>query len=284
MTIPAEWMPSCRMDRIVIHWTASAAEPTDHDMAFYHMLVGQSGKAYRGNHSIRDNAHPITGPYAAHCLGTNTGSIGLAVCGMMDARETPFAPGPCPITEAQCLTACNVAAQICRRYGIPVTPKTVLNHGEVEANLGRPQRSKWDALVLPWALHLSRREAGDWWRDNVSRFLREIDQPAADEPSQPIRADVAGTNLAGYLEDGAAWVQARKAIEALGYAVLAYALPSGTKPGTVVLGRYGTKPETGVSLTADLNGGTLYCKARSLATALNKQVSWDPSSRKVSIF
>lgn len=42
----------------------------------------------------------------------------------------------------------QVVVGLCRRYDIPVTPRTVLSHAEVQAKLGIKQRGKWDISRL----------------------------------------------------------------------------------------------------------------------------------------
>ena len=53
-----------------------------------------------------------------------------------------------PMTAIQWVVLADVLADLCRRYGIPVTAKTVLSHAEVQTNLGLKQRGKWDVARL----------------------------------------------------------------------------------------------------------------------------------------
>jgi hypothetical protein len=63
-------------------------------------------------------------------------------------------------------------SSLCRNYGIPVSPKTVLTHAEVQANLGITQRGKWDIARLPWDSRFDiPRECGDQMRAMVSNLL-----------------------------------------------------------------------------------------------------------------
>jgi hypothetical protein len=66
---------------------------------------------------------------------------------------------------------CRVVAELCFRKKIPVSPTTVLNHGEVERNLGIKQRNKWDVMVLPWALSMTWEQVGEHFRSRVSYYL-----------------------------------------------------------------------------------------------------------------
>jgi N-acetyl-anhydromuramyl-L-alanine amidase AmpD len=104
-----------------------------------------------GRHSIARNASPAREPRASHTRMCNTASIGVSLCCMQGARERPFSAGAAPMTERQWQIAAEVVAEVCRHYRVPVTPRTVLAHGEVQAVLKIEQRQKWDPLVLPWS-------------------------------------------------------------------------------------------------------------------------------------
>jgi N-acetyl-anhydromuramyl-L-alanine amidase AmpD len=142
--ISRDWLPRYSMKRIICHWTTGAYKASSIDRAHYHILIEQDGTLIRGTHSIEDNVSTKDGGYAAHTLKLNTGSIGLAVCCMANVAEKPFDPGPFPMTQKQWRTMAQVAAELCQFYGIPVTPQTVLGHGEVERHLGIDQARKWD--------------------------------------------------------------------------------------------------------------------------------------------
>jgi len=147
--IPSAWLPAVRMDRIVLHWTAGTHRAGTADRRHYHLIVEGDGTLVRGNRSIADNVPPLRG-YAAHTRGCNSHAIGVALAcmGGPEVREIPFVAGRWPMTAAQFRRLAPVVAQLCRRYGIPVSPKTVLWHAEVEDTLGIPQAGKWDATVL----------------------------------------------------------------------------------------------------------------------------------------
>ena len=65
-----------------------------------------------------------------------------------------------------------VLADLCQRYGIPVTPKTVLSHAEVQGTLGIKQRGKWDISKLAFdPLVVGPDACGGLMRGAVSRLL-----------------------------------------------------------------------------------------------------------------
>jgi hypothetical protein len=148
--VPAEWMPPAKMKRVHVHWTAGKSKASDEDRDHYHILIEDDGKLVRGKPSIALNAGPLKAGYAAHTLNANSGAIGVSLCGMRGAQESPFDSGSAPITPTQWAQLARVVADLCERYGIPVTPETVLSHAEVQETLGIHQRGKWDIARLPW--------------------------------------------------------------------------------------------------------------------------------------
>jgi len=165
--VPSGWMPNCSMKRIILHWTAGSYKASSIDLAHYHILVENDGKLVRGSHSIDDNVSTADNVYAAHTYMLNTGSIGISVCCMAGAAESPFNGGSSPMLKMQWDTMTQVVAELCQFYNIPVTPQTVLGHGEVESKLGIDQAGKWDPMVQPWDLSLSKQQVGDQFRSLV---------------------------------------------------------------------------------------------------------------------
>lgn len=146
--VPREWLPAgARVQRVIIHWTAGTYTPSALDRLHYHLLVSGLGLAVRG---IR----PV-GSYLPHTRGLNTGSVGLALCGMHLATESPWSAGPYPISHLQWERACQAAAEVLHAYGLPVSERTLLCHSEVERVYGVRQRGKWDIDRLPHDLSLT---------------------------------------------------------------------------------------------------------------------------------
>lgn len=169
--VPASWMPACSMKRIIAHWTAGGPKASENDLSHYHILIERDGRLVRGTHPITANVSTSDGDYAAHTLDLNTGSIGVSVCAMADAEESPFDPGPYPMLESQWSTMANVVADLCQRYGIPLGKTTVLNHGMVQKTLGVTQNGKWDACKLPWKPSLTIAQADEAFREEVRKYL-----------------------------------------------------------------------------------------------------------------
>ena len=172
--LPASWLPDAPMKLVVCHWTAGGYDVSDHDLEAYHFVIDGAGVPHRGTFSVLDNVENLVWEprnYAAHAKGTNSNSIGISVCCMKDAIEEPFDPGEAPMLESQWDVMVAAIAQMCLRYNIEVTPKTVLGHGEVQENLGNPQDGKWDPMCLPWQPELSKEEVGELLRSQVVREM-----------------------------------------------------------------------------------------------------------------
>ncbi|MFL1873922.1 N-acetylmuramoyl-L-alanine amidase [Hansschlegelia beijingensis] len=118
--VPTAWMPAAKMDRIIVHWTAGNHKASALDKEHYNLLIEANGGVVRGKPSIdlNDRGGAKAG-YAAHTLNCNTGSIGVSLCCMAGAVESPFKAGSAPMTREQWDELPHVLAALCRRYGIP---------------------------------------------------------------------------------------------------------------------------------------------------------------------
>lgn len=171
--VPLDWVPAAQMSRIIVHWTAGSHRSSGLDRSHYHLLIEGDGKLVRGIPAISLNdARGCKPSYAAHTLNCNTGSIGVSLCCMAGAVESPFKAGPAPTTRVQWDALPGVLADLCRRYSIQVTPKTVLSHAEVQGTLGIAQRGKWDIARLAFDPSVVGATAsGDIIRSAASRLL-----------------------------------------------------------------------------------------------------------------
>lgn len=178
-TIPKSWMPSAKMQRIHVHWTAGTHYASEFDKKHYHLLVTGSGSLVRGSVSIKANeAGSKIRPRASHTLNANTGAIGISLCcmGGKDVRERPFVAGKYPMTKLQWDTAMCTVAQLAYYYQIPVLPERILTHAEVEPVLGIKQRQKWDITRLAFDNTIQGAMAvGDLMRREVMVWLDRFD-------------------------------------------------------------------------------------------------------------
>ena len=173
------------MDRVILHWTGGTSRVSGLDRQHYHRIIDAEGSVFAGIWPIEANANidPRGRAYAAHTRACNTGSIGVALAGMGGATERPFSAGQWPLNQLQMRAAAQVVADLCRQYRIPVTPRTVLTHAEVQPTLGIAQIGKWDITRLPWRPDLiGHRAVGDHIRDLVRA---EMAPPAYKAPAAP---------------------------------------------------------------------------------------------------
>ena len=172
VVVPANWMPPAAMQRIIVHWTAGGHKATAFDKGHYHILIEGDGTVVRGTPTIDLNQSPVRKGYAGHTLNCNSGSIGVSLCCMAGAQESPFNAGIAPMTVTQWDKLPHVLAALCERYHIPVGPKTVLSHAEVQANLGIAQKGKWDIARLAFDPSIVGAKAcGDIFRKRTSELL-----------------------------------------------------------------------------------------------------------------
>ncbi|WP_209428331.1 N-acetylmuramoyl-L-alanine amidase [Pararhodobacter sp. SW119] len=191
VSIPASWMPDANMRRIHVHWTAGRHKANATDLKSYHVLIEGDGTPRRGGCPIsaNDPARRKPGePRANHTLNANSHSIGISLCCMFGAQERPFDAGAEPLTEAQWQSMIETVAILCKRYGIPVTPETVLTHAEVQPNLSIAQRNKWDITVLPFDRGtLGAQAVGDKMRREVAAAL-DTARPPLGQPPDSMKA------------------------------------------------------------------------------------------------
>lgn len=175
--IPASWLSEVKMRGIVLHWTAGAHKASEFDRAHYHILIEHDGKLIRGIPPISANTINLSPNYAAHTRNLNGGFIGVSLCcmGGNEVRENPFVAGPFPMTKKQWDRMVQVIAELCLKYEIPLTPKTVLSHAEVQGTLGIAQAGKWDFTRLAFDPTIKgARTIGDRFRSEAEALMAKI--------------------------------------------------------------------------------------------------------------
>lgn len=227
--IPSAWMPAATMKRIIVHWTAGTHTATEFDRGHYHILINSDGKLVRGIPPISGNSQSKPkGAKASHTLNCNTGSIGVSLCCMGDAVESPFNAGRWPLTRAQWDALMPVLADLCDRYGITISPQTVLSHAEVQSNLGIKQRGKWDIARLAFDLTVKGPKAcGDIFRKRAEslmaqkRAVKFIDADGGEdydggEPADPI-VEYPVPPVSDDVPDGALILSTKQKLSQVGY-------------------------------------------------------------------
>ena len=196
-TIPKNLLTPCSMKRVICHWSEGNYKANSTDIEHYHILIEGDGTVRGGDHTIDDNENTADNDYAAHTLNANTQAIGVACCCMVGCQEAPFKPGSEPMKKSQWNKMVQVVAELCQFYGIPVTPTTVLGHGEVQANLGITQMGKWDPMVWPWDTSKIPAQVGAALRKQVAAALAKLGRGARAMPAAAIQTATAAVPDAG---------------------------------------------------------------------------------------
>ena len=162
------------MKRIIIHWTAGAYYPCDHDKKCYHFLVDKDGNIHEGVFKPENNLRCVNGYYAAHTGGGNTGSIGVALCAMAGFKNSKNC-GDYPITKKQFEVAMELCAKLSIKYDIPVNPNTIMTH--YEFGLKHPSTSsagKIDIIYIPPYPWVDKSETGKFIRSKIKWYKEKL--------------------------------------------------------------------------------------------------------------
>lgn len=162
------------MKRIIIHWTAGVYQPNDHEKVCYHYLVDAEGNIIKGRFKPEENENCYDGIYAAHTGGGNTGSIGVAMCGMFVPKNTPLQMTKYPLTKIQCERCFKLIAELSKQYNIPITSQNVMTH--YEFGLKHPNTSSAGKIDITWLppYQLSAGEIGSFIRNKARWYLARL--------------------------------------------------------------------------------------------------------------
>ena len=159
-------------NKITFHHTAGIYTPNTHEKHCYHYLIDKNGRIYKGDFSIADNYDCTDGKYAAHCGGGNTKNIGIAFCGNFRFSEKTKKTNY-PLTRPQLEAGFKLAAELCKKYGITISPETVFTHYEFDQRKKKPE-GKIDIVYMPSFSHVPPAEVGDFIRNKVKWYLNHI--------------------------------------------------------------------------------------------------------------
>lgn len=164
------------MKRIIIHWTAGGPVPNSHEKECYHFLIDSLGNIKNGKFKPEANLDCRNGLYAAHTGGGNTGSIGVALCGMLNFKDKNNI-GNYPITRVQFEAAMNLCAQLAKKYQIPVKSTNVMTHYEFgKMHPSSTSSGKIDITFLPPFPWLEKDEIGKFIRSKIKWYMVQIDK------------------------------------------------------------------------------------------------------------
>ncbi|MBD5402140.1 N-acetylmuramoyl-L-alanine amidase [bacterium] len=160
------------MKRIILHWTAGRYYPTQFEKNYYHYLVDKDGRIYNGIYTPEDNSNCSDGVYAAHTGGGNTGSIGVALCGM-NGFKSEKAVGDFPITAVQFEACMKFCSDLCQKYSINIDSDSVMTHYEFgQKNPKTTSYGKIDIIYLPPYSWVSKNDIGSFIRSKI-RWYKE---------------------------------------------------------------------------------------------------------------
>ncbi|GGC94851.1 hypothetical protein GCM10010994_60710 [Chelatococcus reniformis] len=180
----ASWMPTAKMLRIILHWSAGTNKASGLDKSHDHILIESDGNLVRGVPSIDKNDPSGTkSGYAAHTLNCNTGSIGASLCGMSGAVESPFSrdlrdptwreearevgalaqPGDAPLDRADAGVPVSLAIAVALRKALRALLAEAGPGQAADLQLHQPLGGKAD--------HLAQRSASGLFSGSPRRFI-----------------------------------------------------------------------------------------------------------------
>lgn len=160
------------LKRIIMHWSAGGPVPNRIDLRHYHFIIDTIGKIHKGLFKPEDNINCYDGCYCAHTGGGNTGSIGVAMSGMLGFKNKNV-PYKFPITQRQLEAYMCFVAGLCKDYNLPIGSTTVMTH--YEFGLKHPHTSskgKIDIIHLPPYPEVRANEIGDFMRQKVLWYYK----------------------------------------------------------------------------------------------------------------
>ena len=162
------------MKKVVIHWTAGTNQPNNTDYEHYHYLVNKDGIVIAGKYTPEDNENCNDGKYAQHCGGGNTGAIGVSMCGMYGFKDKNNV-GEYPLTKKQCEATFKLVAELCKKYNIAITNKTVLTHYEFgQSHRNTSSYGKIDIVYMPPYPEIEKNKVGNFIRNKVRWYFERL--------------------------------------------------------------------------------------------------------------
>lgn len=163
------------MKRIILHWTAGSYQANVTDKEHYHYLVTGDGSLITGKYEPEDNLNCNDGKYAAHTGGGNTGSIGIAMCGMANYSPVKgLTSTKYPLKKVQCERFFKLIAELCKKYNLPINKDTVMTHYEFgQSHPNTTSYGKIDINFLPDYL-VNSNNVGDFIRDKARWYFERL--------------------------------------------------------------------------------------------------------------
>ena len=162
------------MKRIILHWTAGKLQPNNVDSEHYHYLVTGDSLVIEGKYTPKDNENCQDGKYAAHTGGGNTGSIGVALCGML-GYQSRYKTGSQLLKQSQCERAFKLMAELAKEYNIQIDSDHIMTHYEFgQKNPNTSSYGKIDITYLPPYPNVTQSGIGDFIRNKVKWYYKNM--------------------------------------------------------------------------------------------------------------
>ena len=146
--------------------------PNSTEFQHYHYLIDKDGVIHEGKYKPEDNENCSDGRYAAHTGGGNTGSIGVALCGMMGYKN-PQNVGVYPLTSKQVEAGFKFCATLIKKYKLQLS--NVITHYEFgKLHPDTSSAGKIDITYLPPYPYVKAEEMGGFIRSKIRWCLERI--------------------------------------------------------------------------------------------------------------
>lgn len=146
--------------------------PNSTEFQHYHYLIDKDGVIHEGKYKPEDNENCSDGRYAAHTGGGNTGSIGVALCGMF-GYNSPQDVGEYPLTAKQVEAGFKFCATLIKKYNLQLS--NVITHYEFgKLHPDTSSAGKIDITYLPSYPDVKAEEMGGFIRSKIRCYLGRI--------------------------------------------------------------------------------------------------------------
>lgn len=146
--------------------------PNSTEFQHYHHLIDKDGVIHEGVYKPEDNENCSDGRYAAHTGGGNTGSIGVALCGML-GYNSPQDVGEYPLTAEQVEAGFKFCATLIKKYNLQLS--NVITHYEFgKLHPDTSSAGKIDITYLPSYPEVKAEEMGGFIRNKIRWYFERL--------------------------------------------------------------------------------------------------------------
>lgn len=163
------------MKRIIYHWTAGTYSPNTQDLLHYHYLIDGKGVIHHGVYGVDDNKNCLDGVYAAHTGGGNTGSIGIAFCGM-NGYVSPLNVGHYPLKQKQLEAGWKLGAVMVKMHHLNLSNKETIqtHYGFGVRHPKSDSAGKIDITFIPSMPNIAKEDIEDLFREKILWYIDKV--------------------------------------------------------------------------------------------------------------